>query len=454
MRPVDLEDRSDLDLLDLFVGERDEAAFEALTERHGRMVRAVCARVLGGPLLVDDTYQAVFLVLVFQAPKVRRKLNAQASLGPWLHRVARNAAIQAKRAESARRRRENVAGRRRQEASATADGPWSEALPLLDEEIQSLPDRYRTALILCDLEDRTQREVADRLGLAYGTLRRRLEEARELLRYRLMKRGVALSAILMAELLRDLGCEASTAPYIPPLGGSNATSFIGSWPAKTVIPARAGVTAKACTLGRAVVRSRLRYHLTVSLAGAVGVAVALTLALSPFAGANPRQAVALDPKPIADSPAPPDHETSLPQLANAPTSRSPGTVAVPPPRSVTGKIDSHFVGEIAINGEVTRFDNLEDFERAQKQMSGALPGFAAPFATTGGNNPGSRPYGPFMPPNSFSGGFSASTGSLTFEVKLECCCKDLVDQIGSKPASCCCKSCPTFPDPPGQPLRR
>src|SRR5205807_584646 len=77
-------------LLERFASGRDEVAFEALVQRHGPMVLAVCLGVLKDADDAQDAFQATFLVLVRKAGTIR----SGASLGGWLYRVAYNMAIQ------------------------------------------------------------------------------------------------------------------------------------------------------------------------------------------------------------------------------------------------------------------------------------------------------------------------------------------------------------------------
>src|SRR5437879_6990744 len=73
-------DRTDADLLERFVAQRDEAAFTALLQRHGPLVLSVCRRVLGNSEDVDDAFQATFLVLLRKAGTLRKC----GSVATWL----------------------------------------------------------------------------------------------------------------------------------------------------------------------------------------------------------------------------------------------------------------------------------------------------------------------------------------------------------------------------------
>jgi WD40 repeat protein len=75
---------------------------------------------------------------------------------------------------------------------------WSEVAQLLHEELARLSDHHRLPLVLCYLQGHTQDRAAGLLGLSKGTLKRRLESGRALLRQRLLRRGVGLAALLLA----------------------------------------------------------------------------------------------------------------------------------------------------------------------------------------------------------------------------------------------------------------
>jgi RNA polymerase sigma factor (sigma-70 family) len=188
--------RGDHELLERFAARGDEAAFAALVQRHGPMVRGLCRRLLGDPGRADDVFQATFFVLARRARSIRKRQ----SLGSWLYGVARRLGHKAQRDDARRRRHERRAAEDRPRPGSP-DAGWAELLVVLDEELSRLPERARAPLLLCYLEGQTQDEAARSLGWSVGTLRRRLEWARDLLRRRMTRRGATLSAGLFAALL-------------------------------------------------------------------------------------------------------------------------------------------------------------------------------------------------------------------------------------------------------------
>src|SRR5260370_37245254 len=74
-------DATDGALLERFLAQRDETAFEVLLERHGPMVLGVCQRVVGDVHAAEDAFQATFLVLARRAGSIRD----HASVGSWLY---------------------------------------------------------------------------------------------------------------------------------------------------------------------------------------------------------------------------------------------------------------------------------------------------------------------------------------------------------------------------------
>jgi RNA polymerase sigma factor (sigma-70 family) len=182
-------------LLARFVADGDEAAFSALVARHGPMVRGVCRRLLRDEHDVDDAFQATFLVLVRRAGAIRDG----DLVGHWLHGVAHRVAVRA-RAQAARRHVHEPTGsdtdRAEAEPQGEADRP--ELRSVLDEELERLPESLRAPMVLCYLEGTTHEEAASRLGWPVGTVRSRMARARDLLRGRLTRRGVACAGPAIA----------------------------------------------------------------------------------------------------------------------------------------------------------------------------------------------------------------------------------------------------------------
>jgi RNA polymerase sigma factor (sigma-70 family) len=182
-------------LLELYRARRDavaELAFAVLVERHGPMVLGVCRGMLADPEDAADAFQATFLILVQRAATVR----VTDSLGRWLHGVSRRVALQA-RATTARRGRRERAGL----VDATAPDPprdRDELRAALDEEVARLPEKYRRAVLLCDLEGLTHQAAANQLGCPVGTIESRLSRGREILRRRLIRRGLTPAGLVMA----------------------------------------------------------------------------------------------------------------------------------------------------------------------------------------------------------------------------------------------------------------
>jgi RNA polymerase sigma factor (sigma-70 family) len=191
------QEQSDEQLLDAFSSRGDDLAFAALVRRHGPMVLNVCRRVLGHEQDAEDAFQATFLVLARRVASLRDK----SVLASFLHGIAFHLASKAKRAAGRRRKYEGSVGARTQSrspADPSDELSRREVRTLLDEEIARLPEKYRTAFVLCCLENVSQAEAARRLGRKERTLSNQLAEARKRLSQGLARRGIELTAVLAA----------------------------------------------------------------------------------------------------------------------------------------------------------------------------------------------------------------------------------------------------------------
>src|SRR5262249_45091253 len=187
---------TDGQLLASFIDQKDEAAFEALVRRHGPMVFGVCRRIVRNHHDAEDAFQATFLVLALKAASVKPRER----VANWLHGVALRTARKAKAMTGKRRGREKQVTEM-PEAEAAQQDQWRDPQPLLDQELHGLPENYRLPILLCDLEGKTIKAAAHKLGWPQGTLAGRLARGRKLLAKRLASRGVMLSAGSLAAVV-------------------------------------------------------------------------------------------------------------------------------------------------------------------------------------------------------------------------------------------------------------
>jgi RNA polymerase sigma factor (sigma-70 family) len=256
---------ADGELLERFVHLRDEDAFAALVRRHGLMVLGVCRLLLKDAHDAEDACQAAFLVLARRAGSIRK----QGSIGSWLYGVAYRAAANLRRQVVRRRGREAPAVDMAQ--PPPADVGWREVRTILDEELQRLPERFRAPLLLCCLEGRTRDEAAQELGWSLGTLRGRLERGRELLRGRLQRRGVGLSAALSAVLLTGRAASAVVpAALVVSIVRAAVPRAAGQAPAAGAVSARAAAVAEGVMRAMLMIKLKIVTGLLLAL-GLVGL---------------------------------------------------------------------------------------------------------------------------------------------------------------------------------------
>jgi RNA polymerase sigma factor (sigma-70 family) len=263
----------DPELLERFVAHHDQAAFAAIVERHGPLVLGVCRRVLRREHHAEDACQSTFLVLARKAGTIRKR----EALGSWLYgvalRVARKLAADARRRAS-----QEVTEADAPLPDAAGELTWREGLAVLDEEINRLPGTYRSALVLCYFEGKTQDEAARELGCGPRALCGRLARARECLRRRLVRRGVALSAALLSTLLAAAHPAAALPPALAVRTVKAAAALLGGQALARVAPAAVAsltqgvLTAMSVTRATTVAALVLAVSLLVTGAGAFAVA--------------------------------------------------------------------------------------------------------------------------------------------------------------------------------------
>jgi hypothetical protein len=132
---------------------------------------------------------------------------------------------------------------------------------VLDEELARLPERYRGALVFCELDGLTRRAAARRLGIPEGTLSSRLARAKDLLRRRLARRGLVLSALALD---RVFAREAMARTFVVPISLADPTIR-----AATRVAAGAALAEAASTSIAALAQGALKAMLVAKLKGIV-----------------------------------------------------------------------------------------------------------------------------------------------------------------------------------------
>ena len=294
---------TDAQLLERFVDQGDEAAFEALVTRHGPMVLWVCRSVLRNSHDADDAFQATFLVLARKA----KSLWVSETLANWLYRIAVRVACAARSNANARRDHERQAAETLARASTTSSVD-PDVMPILCEEITRLPKKYREPVVLCHLEELTHDAAARVLRCPVGTVHGRLSRARGLLRERLARRGLAsLTALAVSRLLEGR----SVATPIPPALGRSTVQAAIHYVAGNAISSGLAPAASASLATRALgggTMNLLRKSCLIGLIATLTIGTGLVASGgSKQKGPDPKSAPPRN-QPAKAAPIPPDSE--------------------------------------------------------------------------------------------------------------------------------------------------
>jgi RNA polymerase sigma factor (sigma-70 family) len=359
---------SDGQLLARFAWQRDESAevaFAALVHRHGPMVLRVCRQIVGDLHAAEDAFQATFLVLARRAGAVRRP----ELLGNWLHGVALRTAREARLRNDRRRRHELTGG---EDLADSVPGKWDrperavadrEELEVLHDEVSRLPERYRTAVVLCELEGLNYQEAALRMQCPVGTVGVRLRRARERLRVRLARRGLAPSAAILGALAGAEGASVGMPAALVSTTAEAAAVFASTGLASGSV----GALARAAL--RNVATARLKSAARSLLAVGAGVALGWFAVreaiwqLTQLVHATTGPVIA-SPPPVAEAS---DVATGVGQRPTTAATTTPGrpTVAVPVP-AVAAKLVSR------VSGPDPRVESIGADRNARPQLAAVL----------------------------------------------------------------------------------
>ena len=157
----------------------EEAAFERLVERYYQRIDRLAQQVVRHPMAAEDITQECFLRAYRSLPRFR----GEASFYSWLYRITINLCLNDLRRQAHQR---STAHDAEVSALPTVDDPslileTQERERLIRQAIDRLPDHYRVAIILRDLEGLSYHDIADILSIPLGTVKSRLNFAKRLL---------------------------------------------------------------------------------------------------------------------------------------------------------------------------------------------------------------------------------------------------------------------------------
>lgn len=157
------------------VCERDQQAFEALFDRHGKVAWSLAFRLLGDRGAAEDLVQDAFLTMWTTAARYN---SSQGSVRTWLLSIVHHRAVERLRQMDAGRRRQDAL---EQELAVSSDAPDTAEVAAGNLEagevrtvLAAVPDDQRQVLQLAYYGGYSQTEIADMLSLPVGTVKSRM----------------------------------------------------------------------------------------------------------------------------------------------------------------------------------------------------------------------------------------------------------------------------------------
>jgi len=303
---------TDLELLARYGRRHDEDAFAEIVRRHLNLVYSAALRQVRSPQLAEEVAQSAFTDLAHNAARLKR----DTILTAWLYQVTRRTAIDVVRRESRRQLREQIATEMNAMNATTDD--WTQIEPLLDDAMAALDQTDRAAVLLRFFENKSLREVGERLGASEDAARKRISRAVERLREFFVKRGVTVGASGLVAVISANAVQAAPAGLASIL---------------TTASLAAGTTGAGIlsTLTNTLIMTKTTATiLTVVAAGAIVVPLALKQRHTP----EPIPAASPPPTPIV----PPVQESSTEPRLAAPTARPTTAPARAPSQTLLARV--------------------------------------------------------------------------------------------------------------------
>jgi len=188
--------KSDEELIGLFIGQRDVGAYEEILKRYQDKIYGLALRITRNPTDAEDILQEVFLTLTRKIDTFR----GESKFSSWLYRIAVNASYMHLRGEKKHETDVSLEDYAPYDEKGTLMGriaskDWTdrpdkvlfskEALDIIEKAVNQLPESYRVVFHLRDVEGLSNEEVAEILGLSIPAIKSRLHRGRLFLRDKL-----------------------------------------------------------------------------------------------------------------------------------------------------------------------------------------------------------------------------------------------------------------------------
>jgi RNA polymerase sigma factor (sigma-70 family) len=251
---VMFETTTDGQLVSLYIGG-DVNAFAELVRRHTPLVYSAAVRQTGQPHLAEEVTQVVFVLLASRA----RRFGSGVVVSAWLYQAARYAAKDAMKKQRRRQFYEAKAALSADTASQAIDatGIWPDIAPILDDAMDSLHEKDRTAVLTRFFEGRSLREVGTIMGTSEAAAGQRISRAIERLRRFIAARGVIVPAAGLGvamtqraigaapERLASLAAQAASTPNPIQIAIANGARKMMFWTRPKIFAVAASVAACA-----------------------------------------------------------------------------------------------------------------------------------------------------------------------------------------------------------------
>jgi RNA polymerase sigma factor (sigma-70 family) len=194
----------DMALVREYARRNSEQAFATLVSRHVNLVYSVALRQVHDVHLAEEITQGAFIILARKA----KSFSPKTIVSGWLCRTARYVATNALSIQRRRQFREQEAYMQSTLNETDAD-VWNEVSPMLDEALNCLAEKEHNAVVLRFFEGKDLKRVGAEMGMSEDAARMRVNRGVEKLRRFFTKRGVTLSAAMIAGVVSTYSVQAA-----------------------------------------------------------------------------------------------------------------------------------------------------------------------------------------------------------------------------------------------------